>query len=105
MATGDIIAIGVVVFSIALGLLGLFRWIINAAVGALIGVMLLVVLSFFVDNPRFDRLSQGVFRRSTVIPYIRDQVDSLDEMFGDSYPQCIQPEALPKPASKWIVKR
>jgi len=81
MLIGDKIAIGIFILCVILGVLGTFRWLMYLITGLIIGLLILACIGLLVDNPTFDELSQGVFKQSVVIPYIRSQVKYFQDFF------------------------
>ena len=77
MVTGDLIAIGILLFCAILSLLGALKWLLRIAGGLALGALILVGLSLLADNPKFNDASQGVFRQGVVIPCMRYQVRSI----------------------------
>lgn len=84
METSDLIAIGILLFFVILGLLGSFKWLVQLFVGLLVGLLVLVFVSVVAENPKFDFLSRGIFKQGVIVPFIRKQVDPVHDLFGDS---------------------
>lgn len=85
MAMSDIIAIGILIFCIVLGALGSFKWLIYLVAGMVVGLLILICISLLVENPQFDKLSQGIFRHGFVVPYIKSRVDRVEDFIRDRY--------------------
>jgi hypothetical protein len=82
MVTSDIIAVVVMISCVVLGLLGTFKWLVRFLAGALLGFLILACVALLVERPKFDELSNGVFKRGVVIPCIRKQVSNLGEIIS-----------------------
>ncbi len=73
MVIGDFIAIGIVLVCIFLGVSGALKWLMRLFLGAVLGLVILVLIGLLVPNQRFNDISGGLFRQGVVIPYIRHQ--------------------------------
>lgn len=82
MMTSDLIAIGILVFCIALSMLGILKWLFRFFAGVVLGLLVLSCIGLLADNPKFDELSRGKFRGGKVIPCIRSQVQSVGEFLA-----------------------
>lgn len=82
MAIGDMITIGIVIFFVILGLLGTFKWMLNILAGAVCGLIVIVGISLLVDNIQFDKLSNGIFKDGVIIPQIKQQIEPIQDCFG-----------------------
>jgi hypothetical protein len=79
MQISDYVAIGIVLFFVILGLLGSFKWIVQLLSGLLIGLIVLCCIVYLTENPRFDAVSQGLFERGMIFPYLKSQMKSVQD--------------------------
>ena len=84
MATSDLIAVGILIFCIVLSVLGTLKWLLRLIAGVVLGLMILACIGLLSGNPKFDKVSQGVFRGGVVIPCMRNQVRSIGEFISRS---------------------
>lgn len=82
MVTSDLIAIGIVVLCVVLGILGTFKWLLRFAAGMVLGLAILACLGLLAENPKFNEASRGIFTGGVVIPCMRNQVRSVGEFIG-----------------------
>jgi hypothetical protein len=85
MVLGDKIAIGILIFCVVLGALGTFKWLLHLFAGVVFGLLILVCVGLLADNPRFDKLSGGVFKHGVVIPYIRNQITIIQDLISHTH--------------------
>lgn len=84
MATSDLIAIGILIFCIVLSVLGTLKWLLRFIAGVILGLMILACIGLLSDNPKFDKVSRGVFRGGVVIPCMKSQIQSVGEFISRS---------------------
>jgi len=82
MVMSDLIAIGILVICIVLGILGMLKWILRLVAGLILGVLILVGLGMLADNPKFNEASHGIFKDGVVIPCMRSQVRAVGELMS-----------------------
>ena len=79
MSTSDIIAIGILVVCNLLGMLGFFKCLSRFIAGFVVGMLILLCISAWVDHPVFDKYSQGLFKDGKVISLLKQQTSKLKE--------------------------
>jgi len=82
MVTSDLVAIGIVVVCIVLGILGTFKWLLRFAAGMVLGLAILACLGLLAENPKFNDASRGIFKGGVVIPCMRNQVRYVGEFIS-----------------------
>ena len=81
MSTSDIIAIGILVICILLGIFGFFKFLSRFLSGFIVGLLILTCLSVWIGHPVFDKYSQYFFQDGTIFPYLKDHTMKLKEEF------------------------
>ena len=83
MQTGDIIAIGIVVVCVLLGIRGVLKWVIRAMAGLALGILILACIALLSGNAEFDQMSRSVFRKGTVMPLVRTQINHVGKFISE----------------------
>ena len=86
MSTSDIIAIGVLVVCILLGMLGFFKCLSRFISGFIVGMLILFCISAWADHPVFDKYSQSVFQGSKVFSFLKQQTSKLKDSIHNQWP-------------------
>ena len=105
MSTSDIVAIGILVICILLGMFGFFKCLSRFLSGFIVGLLILTCLSVWIGHPIFDKYSQAIFQDGIVFPYLKDHTMKLKEKFHGQLSERkeakhqIEPSISPKIAS------
>jgi hypothetical protein len=84
MATGDFIAVGIVLICVLLAMSGALKWFMRLFLGAALGLLILAFIGLLVPNQSFNDISHGLFRQGVVIPYIRQQIGVVGGLVSEN---------------------
>lgn len=75
MVSGDIVAIGIIVLCLVIGLTTL-KLLSRVLMGIFLGLIVLSCIGFLSDNTKFNELTHGIFETGVVIPYVKQKTTS-----------------------------
>ena len=78
MATSDIVAVGLLVLCVLLGMRGCFRWLPGAVLGLIVGFMILVAIGMVSSRPWSGQVG-SFFSEGSIVPSVGRQVKRLAE--------------------------
>ena len=87
MVLSDIVAIGIIVLCLVIGLTTL-KLLSRLLMGILLSFVVLACIGLLSENATFDRLSHGVFRQGIVVQYVKHKTVSTAQNIKEIERQC-----------------
>ena len=87
MVLSDIVAIGIIVLCLVIGLTTL-KLLSRLLMGIFLSIVVLTCIGLLSENAIFDRLSHGIFRQGVVVQFVKHKTVSTTKKIKEIARQC-----------------